>query len=121
MKAQPWTWGVDSPCWLKPRRTLFFIYRRLPNGDTEYLNDKRGRLRTWATQKEVEAQLHLVLKHTHVGWSAYTVHRFINGKTACGLDVPSPAKVGPVGYYAGYDETHLHFCRNCKKKGGCDV
>jgi hypothetical protein len=48
-----WTYGNDSPVWLKPRRHVFFIYKVLDNGDREYLNDKRGRLRTWRTREAV--------------------------------------------------------------------
>lgn len=51
-----WEWGNDTP----GRRTIYFIYRRMPNGETEYLNDKRGRLRQWKSQEAVKRALRRV-------------------------------------------------------------
>ena len=51
-----WMWGNDSPVWLKPRRTVYFIFRRI-DGNTEYLRDKRGRVRMWRSQKAVKKSL----------------------------------------------------------------
>jgi hypothetical protein len=52
-----WTWGNDTPVWLTPRRTVYFIYRRAEGGGTEYLRDKRGRLRIWRSPEAVKAAL----------------------------------------------------------------
>jgi hypothetical protein len=52
-----WTWGVDTPCWNKPRRTIYFIYRRKLDGSTEYLNDRAGRLREWRSRDSVKLAL----------------------------------------------------------------
>jgi hypothetical protein len=51
-----WTWGNDTPLWLKPRRTVYFIFRRI-QGNTEYLRDKRGRMRMWRSQEAVKKAL----------------------------------------------------------------
>jgi hypothetical protein len=51
-----WEWGNDTP----NRHTIYFIYRRMPNGETEYLNDKRGRLRQWRSQEAVKQALHRI-------------------------------------------------------------
>ena len=51
-----WTWGNDTPVWRKPRRTVYFIFRRVC-GNVEYLRDKRGRLRTWRSQAAVKKAL----------------------------------------------------------------
>ena len=51
-----WTWGNDTPLWLKPRRTVYFIFRRI-DGNTEYLRDKRGRVRMWRSQMAVKKAL----------------------------------------------------------------
>ena len=40
----------DTPVWLKPRRTLWFVLR----GDTP-INDKAGRLRTFKSAAEASA------------------------------------------------------------------
>jgi len=67
-----WTWGNDTPVWMKPRRTVYFIYRQALGGGLEYLNDKRGRLRTWKSQETVkEALAKLLKKATHDQMSAY--------------------------------------------------
>jgi hypothetical protein len=52
-----WEWGNDTPVWLKPRRTVYFIYRLQEGGNREYLRDKRGHLRTWRSQEAVEVAL----------------------------------------------------------------
>jgi uncharacterized protein YdcH (DUF465 family) len=44
------------------------------------------------------------------------VHRLVNGRTACGLSVPSPDKVGPIGFYRRYNTSNQDYCLNCKKK-----
>ena len=51
-----WTWGNDTPCWLKPRRNICFIYRII-HGKVEYLLDKRGRMRQWRSQEAVKKAL----------------------------------------------------------------
>jgi hypothetical protein len=51
--TQPWRWAVDSPVWLKPRRTVYFLTREV-EGRTEYLNNSIGRLHTWKTQEVVK-------------------------------------------------------------------
>ena len=61
LPPEPWEWGNDTPVWLKPRRTIYFIYRR-NNGDTVYLNDKRGRLRQWRSADTVKKALARLLK-----------------------------------------------------------
>jgi hypothetical protein len=48
LRDDDWTYGNDTPVWQKPRRTVWFVYRRI-SGGTEYLQDKRGRLRTFRT------------------------------------------------------------------------
>lgn len=50
MQSQ-WQWANDTPVWLKPRRTLYFLVRRTKNG-TEYRNDKRGRLITYRSREQ---------------------------------------------------------------------
>lgn len=59
-----WTWGNCMTHVGKPSRPrhIYFIYRRLENGDTEYLNDKRGRLRTWRSREAVIAALRKLVK-----------------------------------------------------------
>lgn len=58
MKLIPtWTWGNDTPVWLTPRRTVYFIFRRPSYGGTEFLRSKSGRLRTWRSQEAVRAAL----------------------------------------------------------------
>jgi hypothetical protein len=52
-----WTWGNDTPVWLTPRRTIYFIYCRAEGGGIEYLRNKQGRLRTWRSQEAVKAAL----------------------------------------------------------------
>ncbi len=51
-----WTWGNDTPVWLTPRRTIYFIFRRI-DGKAEFLKDKRGRMRKWYSQNAVKAAL----------------------------------------------------------------
>jgi hypothetical protein len=51
-----------------------------------------------------------------VSWRA-AVHRRQprNGKkTLCGLTIPSPVKVGPVGYFERV--TPFHHCIHCRRK-----
>jgi hypothetical protein len=57
VSTNEWTWGCDTPCWTRPRRTIFFIYRQAANGVTEYLNDARGRLRQWESRDAVKKAL----------------------------------------------------------------
>ena len=61
-----WTWGNDSPVWLKPRRTVYFIFRRI-DGTTEYLRDKRGRVRMWRSQEAVKKALNQLGATRHEG------------------------------------------------------
>ena len=61
-----WTWGNDTPVWLKPRRTVYFIFRRI-DGNTEYLRDKRGRVRTWRSQEAVKKALNQLGATRHEG------------------------------------------------------
>ena len=51
-----WTWGNDTPVWLTPRRTGYFIFRRI-DGKAEFLTDKRGRMRRCYSQNAVKAAL----------------------------------------------------------------
>jgi hypothetical protein len=51
-----WTWGNDTPVWLKPPRTIYFILRRT-HGKVEFLKDRRGLMRRWYSQKAVKAAL----------------------------------------------------------------
>ena len=51
-----WTWGNDTPPWLKPRRTVYFIFRRI-QGNVEFLGDKHGRMRRWRSQEAVKKAL----------------------------------------------------------------
>lgn len=48
-----WEWANDSPVWLKPRRTVYFLIRRHGNGDTEYRKNKRGHVITYRTREQV--------------------------------------------------------------------
>lgn len=51
--TKPWEWAVDSPVWLKPRRTLYFLIRRSDShGAMEYRRDKIGRLITYRTREQ---------------------------------------------------------------------
>jgi hypothetical protein len=57
-----WTWGNDTPVWMSPRRTVYFIYRRAEGGGTEYLQDKRGigngpNIRFWKSAAAVKKAL----------------------------------------------------------------
>jgi hypothetical protein len=61
-----WTWGNDAPPWLKPRRTVYFIFRRI-QGNIEYLRDKRGRVRMWRSQKAVKKALNQLGAARHDG------------------------------------------------------
>ena len=56
-----WQLCCDSPCWLKPRRTLYFLSRTV-NGKREDLEDKRGRLRTWRTVEGAQKKLRALLE-----------------------------------------------------------
>lgn len=51
-----WTWGNDTPVWMSPRRTVYFIFRRI-DGKAEFLTDKRGRMRRWYSQEAVKTAL----------------------------------------------------------------
>lgn len=57
-----WTWGNDTPAWRTPRRTVYFIYRRLPDGSDEFLEDRRGRMREWRSQEAVKRALRKLLR-----------------------------------------------------------
>jgi len=52
-----WTWGNDTPVWMNPRRTVYFIYRRAEGGGTEYLRDMRGNIRFWKSAAAVKKAL----------------------------------------------------------------
>jgi hypothetical protein len=52
-----WTWGNDTPEWMKPCRTVYFIYRRTEDGGTEYLRDKRSNIRFWKSAGAVKKAL----------------------------------------------------------------
>lgn len=56
------------------------------------------------------------VEHTHVSW-AETVHKLgeAKGETKCGVEIPSPNKVGPVGYYTEFPEDHAHACKRCSR------
>jgi hypothetical protein len=61
------TWEVanDSPVWLKPRRTIYFLTRCI-NGKREYLDDRLGRLRTWQTRAAADkVRKRLCLEEEH--------------------------------------------------------
>jgi hypothetical protein len=62
LPVSEWTWGNNTPVWLTPRRTVYFIYRRTADGGTEYLLDKRGRMRAWRSQQAVKAALKRLCK-----------------------------------------------------------
>ena len=49
--ASDWQWANDSPVWLKPRRTVYFLVRHVgenhanwSDGKIEYRRNKRGAL-----------------------------------------------------------------------------
>jgi len=46
-----WQVWNDTPIWLKPRRTVYFIARNDADGNREDYRDKAGRLRTWRTRE----------------------------------------------------------------------
>lgn len=50
-----WQVANDTPVWMRPRRTIYFLVRTGANGRMEYLRDKRGRLRTWQTRDAAAA------------------------------------------------------------------
>lgn len=52
----PWRIANDSPVWLKPRRTIYFLTRR-QNGRREELETESGRLRTWKAREAAEKAL----------------------------------------------------------------
>ena len=71
----------------------------------------------------------VIRKPGYVSWGPHTVHKLKwltpkitatkdRGETTCGLRVPSPSKVGAIGYYDEYPETHPHFCRRCRASSG---
>jgi hypothetical protein len=43
-----WRLANDSPCWLQPRRHIYFLTRTV-NGRREDMLTPSGRLRTWET------------------------------------------------------------------------
>lgn len=46
-----WEWANDSPVWLNPRRTVYFLIKRV--GDQiVYREDKRGRVITYPTREQ---------------------------------------------------------------------
>ena len=51
MNEPQWEYANDSPVWLKPRRTLYFLVRRTDNG-VEYRNNKRGNLITYRDREQ---------------------------------------------------------------------
>lgn len=53
---ESWMWGNDTPVWMEPRRTVYFIYRRTPQG-VEYYRGKQGRVRTWRSAEAVKKAL----------------------------------------------------------------
>jgi len=58
----PWTVANDTPVWLKPRRTVYFLHRwkgvtdpsNLRGCEEEQFEDKAGRIRTWRTSAEAQ-------------------------------------------------------------------
>ena len=52
----PWEYANDSPVWLRPRRTVYFVVRHYDN-EVEYRNDKRGRLITYRTREQAIAMV----------------------------------------------------------------
>lgn len=46
-----WEWANDSPVWLKPRRTVYFLIKRV-GGRVVYRGDKRGRVITYSTREQ---------------------------------------------------------------------
>lgn len=61
LKPNDWRVVNDSPVWLKPRRTVYYLSRTV-NGKREDLEDKAGRLRTWRTREQAQAALSRLLK-----------------------------------------------------------
>lgn len=58
-EATPWQWANDSPVWLKPRRTVYFLVRHVGDnhedwttGTVEYREDKRGRLIMYSSREQ---------------------------------------------------------------------
>jgi hypothetical protein len=46
-----WEWANNSPVWMKPRRTVYFLIRYV-NDVMEYRNNKRGHLITYRTREQ---------------------------------------------------------------------
>lgn len=65
MQDYDWQWAVDSPCWLKPRRTVYFILR-CHNGQLEYQETPTGRIREWKTREAVISVLKKLQKRSEV-------------------------------------------------------
>ena len=59
-----WTWGNDSPVWLNPRRTIYFIFRVL-HGNVEYLRGKSGRMDNVPSQEAVKKALKKLNRSAH--------------------------------------------------------
>ena len=49
---KPWRWANDSPVWLKPRRTVYFLVRDGDDGRTEYRTNKRGHVITYRDREQ---------------------------------------------------------------------
>lgn len=57
--ATPWEWANDSPVWLQPRRTVYFLVRHVGDnhndwttGKVEYRTNKRGHVITYGTREQ---------------------------------------------------------------------
>lgn len=48
---QPWMVKNDTPVWMKPRRTVYFLAR---GNDGEQYEDCRGRVRNWRTLEQAQ-------------------------------------------------------------------
>lgn len=46
-----WKCYNDSPAWFRPRRNIWFLSHYM-HGERQYLLDRRGRLRTFATYEK---------------------------------------------------------------------
>jgi hypothetical protein len=51
MATEAWEWANDSPIWLKPRRTVYFLIRHT-DGEVEYRRSKRNSVITYATREQ---------------------------------------------------------------------
>lgn len=46
----------DSPVWMKPQKTVWFIIRQIGT-EVRYLKSKAGRLRTWGSAEKAKIAL----------------------------------------------------------------